>query len=136
MSGTHLGQSESVERGQPSGGLDFWYDFNKGLSDHFGVNEGLGLMLFNLSKTAHAPLAATVTAFSTYFTGLCIYASRKKWVECSARNKSKLHTLRQLQAKWRGGRYQSRWAKWVELALQRGYRTSNGEPRERPMLLK
>src|SRR3974390_468095 len=33
-------------------------------------------MLFSLSKTTHAPLAATVTAFSTYFTGLCIYASR------------------------------------------------------------
>src|ERR1035438_3632063 len=64
--GTHLGQSESVERGHPSGGLDFWYDFNSGLSDQLGVNEGLGLMLFNLSKTAHAPLAAMVTAFSTY----------------------------------------------------------------------
>src|ERR1019366_4584241 len=74
--GTHLGHSESVERGQPSGGLDFWYDFNSGLSDHLGVNDGLGLMLFNLSKTAHAPLAAMVTAFSTYLTGLCIYASR------------------------------------------------------------
>ena len=76
ISGTHLGQSESVARGQPSGGFDFWYDLSSGLSDHLGVNEGFGLMLFSLSKTAHAPLAATVTAFSTYLIGLCIYASR------------------------------------------------------------
>src|SRR5271166_2930997 len=75
ISGTHFGHSESVVRGQPSGGFDFSYDFNSGLSDHLGVNEGLGWMLLILSKTAHAPLAATVTAFSTYFTGLCIYAS-------------------------------------------------------------
>ena len=40
ISGTHLGQSESVVRGHPSGGLDFWYDFRSGLSDHLGVNEG------------------------------------------------------------------------------------------------
>src|SRR5208283_1260005 len=33
-------------------------------------------MLLILSKTTHAPLAAIVTAFSTYFTGLCINASR------------------------------------------------------------
>src|SRR5271165_4179843 len=76
ISGTHLGQSESVERGQPRGGLDFWYDFSSGLSDHFGVNEGFWLMLFTRSNTAHAPLAAMVTAFSTYLIGLCIYASR------------------------------------------------------------
>src|SRR5271157_4287103 len=77
ISGTHLGQSESVVRGHPSGGFDFWYDFSSGLSDHLGVNEGLGLMLLTLSNTAHAPLAATVTAFSTYLIGLCIYASQK-----------------------------------------------------------
>src|ERR1700685_3304149 len=40
ISGTHLGQSESVERGQPSGGFDFSYDLSRGLSDHFGVGEG------------------------------------------------------------------------------------------------
>ena len=77
ISGTHFGQSESVVRGQPSGGFDFWYDFSSGLSDHFGVNEGFWLMLLTLSNTAHAPLAAMVTAFSTYLIGLCIYASRK-----------------------------------------------------------
>src|SRR6516225_10038160 len=81
ISGTHLGHSESVVRGQPSGGLDFWYDFNSGLSDHLGVNDGLGLMLLRLSKTTHAPLAAMVTAFSMYFTGLCIYASRERWCD-------------------------------------------------------
>jgi hypothetical protein len=46
-----------VERGQPSGGFVFSHDFNIGLSDHFGVNEGRGLMLLIFSKTAHAPLA-------------------------------------------------------------------------------
>src|ERR1035438_983315 len=80
--GTHLGQSESVARGQPSGGLDFWYDFNSGLSDHLGVNEGFGLMLFNLSKTAHAPLAATVPAFSTYLIGFCLFCSRSSDGDC------------------------------------------------------
>src|SRR5262252_5588479 len=73
ISGTHLGQSESVERGQPSGGLVFSHDFNIGLSDHFGVKDGLGLMLFTFSKTAHAPLAAYVRTFSAYLTGLCIW---------------------------------------------------------------
>src|SRR6202012_942601 len=53
ISGTHLGHNESVERGQPSGGLVFSHDFNIGLSDHLGVNDGRGLMLFNFSKTAH-----------------------------------------------------------------------------------
>src|SRR5208282_4823095 len=61
ISGTHFGHSESVVRGQPSGGFDFWYDFKSGLSDHFGVNEGLGWILLILSKTTHAPLAAMVT---------------------------------------------------------------------------
>src|SRR5215469_12215414 len=72
ISGTHLGQSESVLRGQPSGGLVFSQDLSSGLSDHFGVNDGLGLMRFNRSKTAHAPLAANVKTFSAYLTGLCI----------------------------------------------------------------
>src|SRR5215472_1838994 len=78
ISGTHFGHSESVERGQPSGGFDFSYDFNRGLSDHFGVGDGFGLMRFSRSKTAHTPVAATVTAFSTYFTGLCIILSLSK----------------------------------------------------------
>src|ERR1051325_6974787 len=72
ISGTHLGHSESVARGQPSGGFDFSYDFSRGLSDHFGVGGGLGLMRFRRSKTAHAPRAPNVTAFSTYLIGLCI----------------------------------------------------------------
>src|ERR1051326_8850563 len=72
ISGTHLGHSESVARGQPSGGFDFSYDFRRGLSDHFGVGDGLGLMRFIRSKTAQIPLAPNVTAFSTYLIGLCI----------------------------------------------------------------
>src|ERR1700719_289317 len=42
---TQSGQRESVVRGQPSVGLDFSHDFSSGFSDHFGVNEGLGLNL-------------------------------------------------------------------------------------------
>src|SRR5258707_2181736 len=74
ISGTHLGQSESVERGQPSGGLVFSQDFNTGLSDHFGVKEGAGLMLFTRPKTAQAPLAARVKTFSAYLAGFCMVA--------------------------------------------------------------
>ena len=36
----HVGHSESVSRGQPSGGFVFSYDLRSGLSDHFGVNDG------------------------------------------------------------------------------------------------
>ena len=72
VSGTHFGQSESVVRGQPSGGLVFSYDLSRGLSDHLGLGEGFCLIRFRRSNTAHAPVAATVTAFSTYFTGLCM----------------------------------------------------------------
>ena len=72
ISGTHFGHSESVERGQPSGGFDFSHDLSKGLSDHLGVGETFGLTRFSRSNTAHAPVAATVTAFSTYLIGLCI----------------------------------------------------------------
>src|SRR4026209_1926116 len=43
---TQFGQSESVVRGQPRVGLLFCHDFSRGLSDHFGVKEGLGLYLF------------------------------------------------------------------------------------------
>src|SRR5580704_5515536 len=42
---TQSGHSESVVRGQPSVGLDFSHDFSSGLSDHFGVKDGLGLCL-------------------------------------------------------------------------------------------
>src|SRR5579885_1005297 len=74
ISGTHFGQSESVVRGQPRGGFSFSYDFKSGLSDHLGVKEGLGLMRFSLSKTAHAPFAAIVTARSAYLTAFDIFS--------------------------------------------------------------
>src|ERR1700678_2609722 len=70
ISGTHLGQRESVERGQPSGGFDFSYDLSRGLSDHFGVGEGLGLTRLARSKTIHVALAAATAAASTYLIGL------------------------------------------------------------------
>src|ERR1041385_1557557 len=58
ISGTHVGQSESVLRGQPSGGLVFSHDLSMGLSDHLGVNDGRGLMVLVFLKTAHPPFAA------------------------------------------------------------------------------
>ena len=73
--GTHLGQSESVVRGQPSGGFDFSQDLSRGLSDHFGIGDVFGAARFRRSKTAHTPVAAMVTAFSTYLIGLCILLS-------------------------------------------------------------
>src|SRR5579859_2579876 len=84
ISGTHFGHSESVLRGQPSGGLDFSYDLSSGLSDHFGVGDGLGLILFKRSNTTHALLAAVTTAFSTYLIGLRILAS-SSWLLASSR---------------------------------------------------
>src|ERR1700683_1019516 len=44
ISGTHFGQSESVVRGQPSGGFSFCQLFCSGLSAHLGVNDAFGLM--------------------------------------------------------------------------------------------
>ena len=69
---THVGHSESVLRGQPSGGLVFCHDFSSGLSDHFGMNEGPGLMRLTVLNTVHAPLAATASPFSMYLIGECI----------------------------------------------------------------
>src|SRR5579863_4322766 len=74
ISGTHFGHSESVERGQPSGGFDFSYDLSSGFSDHFGVGDAFGLMRFKRSNTAQVPLAAMTTAFSTYLIGLRMLA--------------------------------------------------------------
>src|SRR5215831_14182886 len=74
ISGTHFGHRESVLRGQPSGGFDFSYDLSRGLSDHFGVGDGLGLIRFRRSKTTHAPFAAATATFSTYLIGLRIIA--------------------------------------------------------------
>src|SRR3954469_13462166 len=71
----HVGQSESVSRGQPSGGFVFSYDFSSGLSDHFGVNEGRWLILFRLLNTTQAPLAAMARPFSTYLIGACMLSS-------------------------------------------------------------
>src|SRR5712692_11864309 len=70
ISGTHLGHSESVSRGQPSLGFCFSQLFSSGLSDHFGVKDGFWLIEFSLSKTNQAALAATATAFSTCLIGL------------------------------------------------------------------
>ena len=75
ISGTQRGHRESVSRGQPSGGFVFSQDFSSGLSDHFGVNDGLGFTELALSKTCQAAFATYVNAFSAYLIGLCIVAS-------------------------------------------------------------
>src|SRR5688572_21671786 len=72
---TQTGQSESVSRGQPRGGLVFSHDFIRGFSDHFGMKEGPGLMRLAALNTVHAPLAATLRPFSTYLMGECIQQS-------------------------------------------------------------
>src|SRR5436190_5486198 len=80
----HVGQSESVSRGQPSGGLVFSYDLRSGLSDHFGVNDGRWLILFRLLNTTQAPLAAIERPFSTYLIGACmLYAPGRRPIACA-----------------------------------------------------
>src|ERR1700690_1005257 len=81
MSGMHLGQSESVSRGQPSFGFCFSQLLSSGLSDHLGVNDGLGLIEFSLSKKNQAALAATATAFSTCLIGLVKGRSPERRIE-------------------------------------------------------
>src|SRR5262249_20075395 len=69
---THLGQSESVTRGHPRVGLVFCHDFSKGLSDHLGMNDSLGLNLLKNWMASKAPLANIDNPFSTCLIGLCI----------------------------------------------------------------
>src|SRR5579863_6155633 len=64
---THPGHSESVCLGHPSVGLVFSHDFNKGLSDHFGVKEALGLNLLKNCKVSKATPAVLLRAKSTSF---------------------------------------------------------------------
>src|SRR6476469_10464805 len=72
---THVGQRESVCRGQPSGGFVFSYDFSSGLSDNLGVKEGFCLIWLAVLNTCHSPLAVIDSPFSTYFIGACIQVS-------------------------------------------------------------
>src|ERR1043166_10345067 len=72
-SGTQRGQRESVVRGHPRVGFVFSHDFSSGLSDHFGVKEGFWWIRLTRSKTGEAPLAATLTAFSTYLIAFGIW---------------------------------------------------------------
>src|ERR1700733_14964637 len=69
MSGTHLGHSESVSRGQPSFGFCFSQLLSSGLSDHLGVKDALRLIELNLLKKNQAALAPTAIAFSTCLIG-------------------------------------------------------------------
>src|SRR5262245_45879415 len=84
ISGTHLGHSESVERGHPSGGLVVAHDFRIGLSDDSGLNADAGLMRLTRSQTAHAPFPAYVKTFSAYLTGLCMRFAFSPAPRCGA----------------------------------------------------
>src|SRR5664279_1297991 len=72
ISGTQRGHSESVSRGQPSGGMVFSQLLSSGLSLHLGTKPGFWPIWLNLSKTNQAAPAAYVRAFSAYLIGLCI----------------------------------------------------------------
>src|SRR5687767_2854326 len=75
---THVGHSESVLRGQPSGGFVFCHDLSSGLSDHFGIKDGPGLMRLTVLNTDHAPFAATASPFSRYLIGECMRRSYRQ----------------------------------------------------------
>src|SRR6478672_9356549 len=75
---TQVGHSESVWRGQPSGGLVFSCDFSSGLSDQLGFMDGLGLILLSCEKTCQIPLAAIDRPFSAYLIGACMTLSSCK----------------------------------------------------------
>ena len=66
---TQVGQSESVSRGQPSGGLVFCHDFSSGLSDQRGVKDGFWRIGFTVENTCHRPLAVTASPFSSVLDG-------------------------------------------------------------------
>src|SRR5258708_36324179 len=72
ISGTHLGHSESVVRGQPSGGFCFSQDFRRGFSGHLGMHPGVGWMEFRVLNTPQATFAVAVYAFSIYMNRFCV----------------------------------------------------------------
>src|SRR5580704_16121650 len=67
---TQSGHSESVVRGQPSVGFDFSQDFRRGLSDHFGVKDGLGLCLLKNWMVLNVTPAVLQSAQSNVFQSL------------------------------------------------------------------
>jgi len=74
--GTHFGQSESVERGQPRRRLGLFVGLEQRLATTLGLGRRIGLdAIHAIAKTAQTPLAPMVTAFSTYLIGLCIVSS-------------------------------------------------------------
>src|SRR6202035_3070860 len=69
---TQSGHNESVVRGQPRVGFDFSQDFSSGLSDHFGVNEGLGLYLLKNWRVLNVTFAVLHSAQSKVFQSLLL----------------------------------------------------------------
>src|SRR5258705_8437952 len=68
----HVGQSESVSRGHPSGGFVFSYDFSNGVSDPFGMKDGGWVIFFKPLKTTPAPVGGIESPFSKDFLGGCV----------------------------------------------------------------
>src|SRR5437588_725670 len=66
---TQFGQRESVTRGQPKVGFVFCQDFSSGLSDHFGVNDGLGLYLLTSWMESKRVPAIVASPRSAYLMG-------------------------------------------------------------------
>src|ERR1700722_17439750 len=67
---TQSGQRESVVRGQPSVGFDFSQDLSRGLSDHFGVNDGFGFRLLKNCIVSNVTPAVLHSAQSNVFHSL------------------------------------------------------------------
>src|SRR3982751_6088971 len=82
---THVGHSESVSRGHPSGGFVFWYDFRSGLSAHLGVKDGVCAILFRLLNTNQAPFAVSESPFSKYLIGACMQLSPRLEIPANIR---------------------------------------------------
>src|SRR5208282_4405772 len=82
---TQSGHSESAVRGQPRVGLDCSQDFSNGLSDHFGVNDGLGLCLLknwivlNVTSAAlHSDQSKVFQSLLLTVLGICSFPLRSR----------------------------------------------------------
>ena len=63
---THFGHSESVSRGQPSGGLVFWWLFGNGPGAHGGVGDSFsGSLVFTDWSPRHPRSASSFTTALT-----------------------------------------------------------------------
>src|SRR5262249_52745440 len=76
---TQFGHKESVTLGQPRVGLVFCQDFKSGLSDHLGVNDGLGLYLLTTWMALKRPPATMVSPRSAYLIAFIYFIKAPFW---------------------------------------------------------